>query len=100
MEGVISIITSRTIFTALALLIVARLFWMLEPGQAIAGSIGVVVIGTMVWFTDIWTDYILPFGFWETKASDYGSPRNSMGALVILAWVLLAVLGYATLELK
>ena len=90
---------SSTIFTGIALVIVVRLFFVVDLGQAFAVSLAVVVIGTMVWFTDILTDYILPFGFWETKASDYGSPRQSMGALVILAWVLLILLGFATLRL-
>lgn len=90
---------SSTIFSAIALLIVVRLFFVLDLGSALAVSLAVAVIGTMVWFSDIWTHYILPFGFWQTMARDYSSPERSGGAIVMIGWVLLILLGFATIRL-
>jgi hypothetical protein len=87
--------TISVAFTAVAVLIVVRLFWVRDIESALVGSVAVVLIGTMVWFSDFWTTYILPFGFWQTMATDYNSPERSGGAIAMIGWVLLLLIGYA-----
>jgi len=85
---------SRLFFMGIVIAIVARLFWLRDVEPALVGSVGVVLLCTMVWCTQVWVDYILPFGFWASKASDFGSPGKSSGGLVLMAWVLLLLMGY------
>ena len=88
--------TSSIVFAGISILIVGRLILVRDMEAAIAGCAAVVFLGSMVWFSEFWTDYVLPFGFWETKASDYGTPRQSGPAIAMIGWALLFVLGYIT----
>ncbi len=87
---------SRLIFIGIAVLIVVRLYLVRDIDAALVGLVAVILIGTMVWFSDFWSRYILPFGFWESKASDFKTPERSRGAIVFIGWVFLALLGYTT----
>ncbi len=87
-------ITSRAIFIVIALLIVGRLFYVQGMEAAMIALGAVALLATMVWFNDFWARYILTFGFWESKASDFKSPGNSKGAIVMIAWVLLILMAY------
>lgn len=88
--------TSSIVFAGISILIVARLLVVRDIEAVIAGCVSVAVLGSMVWFSEFWTDYVLPFGFWESKASDHGTPRQSGPAIAMIGWALLLVLGYIT----
>ena len=90
---------SRVIFIGIAIFIVSRLFLLQGIEVAAAGLFGVTVIGAMVWFSGFFAEYILPFGFWESKARDFKKPQQSESAVVMIAWIFLLLLGYATLSL-
>jgi len=88
-------ISSRVLFAGSALFVVLKLFSVRDFESAVGGTVGVLVTASMMWFSDFWATYILPFGFWASKASDYRSPGNSEGAIILLAWVFLALIAYS-----
>lgn len=90
---------SRLIFIVIAGTIILRLFLVRGIEPATAGAVLVILIGTMVWFSDFWAEYILYFGFWESKAVDYKHPQRSTGAVAFLGWVFLLLLGVAIILL-
>ena len=90
---------SRLVFIAIAASIVLRLFLVQGLKPAAAGAVIVLLIGTMVWFSDFWAEYIIYFGFWESKASDYRHPQRSAGAVAFLGWVSLLLFGAAVCRL-
>jgi hypothetical protein len=86
---------NRLIFAGIALAVVARLYSVLGIEGAASGLAIVTLVGTMVWFNHFWAEYILPFGFWESKASDFKTPHRSAGAIALLGWVLLLLIAWA-----
>jgi hypothetical protein len=86
---------SRAIFIVVACLVVVKLYLSFGSGAATGGLALVAFAGSMVWFGDFWAEYILPFGFWHSKATDFKTPERSAGALAVLGWVMLLLLGYA-----
>lgn len=86
---------NRLIFTGIALAVVARFYAVLGIEGATSSLAIVTLIGTMVWFNDFWAEYILPFGFWASKASDFKTPRRSAAAIALLGWVLLLLMAWA-----
>jgi len=51
----------------------------------------------MIFFGQLWADYILPFGFWESFARDAGNAGRSAPAVAFLGWILLALMGVGVL---
>ena len=88
---------NRILFSVISILIMIRVFVTKGHEEAIGISVALVLLGTLIWFTDFWTDYILAFGFWESKATDFKTPGDSSAALVFLAWVVMLVVGWAML---
>lgn len=76
----------------LAVLIIVRAAMMQSLEDAIIGAVGVIFIGTMIWFKNVWAEYILPFGFWESKAKDYKNAAGSAPAIAFIGWVLLVLM--------
>lgn len=87
---------SRVIFIALTALVVARMFVLKGAEAAIGAALGIAVLGTMVWYSDFWARYLLAFGFWESRASDFKTPENSAPAVALIGWILLGLSAYAT----
>lgn len=58
---------------------------------------GVIFCGTMIFFSRLWAEYIIPFGFSATKASDYSHASDSAPAVVFLGWVLFVAVILITL---
>ena len=85
---------ANIVFILLAASIIVRLFMHRDPVAAMGGSLGVLVIGSMIWFRQFWIIYVLPFGFWEARAKDFKNPQASTDALVLVAWVLMLVMAY------
>jgi hypothetical protein len=86
---------SRVVFTGIALAVVARLYALLGIEGAAIGVVIVTLVGTMVWFNDFWAEYLLPFGFWASKASDFKTPQRSAAAVALIGWVLLLLVAWA-----
>jgi len=86
---------SRLIFTGIALAVVARFYAVLGIEGAASGLVVVALVGTMVWFSDFWAEYLLPFGFWASKASDFKTPERSAAAVALIGWVLLLLIAWA-----
>jgi len=84
---------TRSLFIVIAATIILRLYLVQGIKPAVAGTVLVALIATMVWFSEFWAEYILYFGFWESKASDYKHPQRSTVAVVFLGWVSLLLLG-------
>jgi len=84
---------SRTVFAGIALLIILRLVFFREGEMLFAGSVLILLAGTMVWFSDFWSDYLLTWGFMAYFASDFKAPQNSSAAVAMLGWVILLFLG-------
>ena len=87
---------TRTIFFALAVLVVVRVFLLKGAEAALGAALGVAVLGTMVWFSDFWARYLLAFGFWESKATDFRTAENSAPAVALIGWILLGLSVCAT----
>jgi hypothetical protein len=85
------------VYVAVASMLVLKLFDRGETEAVLAGAAGVVVCGSMIFLSQVWADYILPFGFWEHFASDAGSSGNSAPAIAFIGWILLALMGYGIL---
>jgi hypothetical protein len=85
----------RLIFIAIALAVVARLYALLGIEGVASGLVIVTLLGTMVWFNEFWAEYLLPFGFWASKASDFKTPQRSAAAVALLGWVLLVLVACA-----
>jgi len=85
---------SRLIFLAICFFIVVRMYMLEGLEAALASSLGVALLASMIWFTDFWTSTIMTFGFWESKAKDFKSPQHSMPALVLMAWILLLLFAF------
>ena len=85
----------RLIFIAIALAVVARLYAVLGIEGVASGLVIVTLLGTMVWFNEFWAEYLLPFGFWASKASDFKTPQRSAAAVALLGWVLLMLVACA-----
>lgn len=66
--------------------------------RMLAGVGGVVACGSMIFFSQLWTDYILPFGFWESFARDAGNAGRSAPAVAFLGWSGLALMGFGILS--
>ena len=75
---------TRTIFFALAVLVVVRVFLLKGAEAALGAALGVAVLGTMVWFSDFWARYLLAFGFWESKATDFRTAETSAPAVALI----------------
>jgi len=87
-------LTARIIFTAIGGSIIARLFLIDDLESTLVGMGSVLFCGSMIFYNHLWAEYILPFGFWESKASDFKQPQNSAPAVAFLGWVFLLLLGY------
>jgi len=87
---------TRTIFFALAVLVVVRVFLLKGAEAALGAALGVAVLGTMVWFSDFWARYLLAFGFWESKATDFRTAETSAPAVALIGWILLGLSVCAT----
>lgn len=81
------------VYLAVAIMVVLKLSDRDETEIVVAGVAGVVTCGSMIFFSQIWADYVLPFGFWEHFTIDPGSSWNSAPAIVFIGWILLALLG-------
>jgi hypothetical protein len=86
---------SRLVFAAIALAVVARFYATLGIEGAAGGLLAVALVGTMVWFNEFWAEYLLPFGFWASKASDFKTPQRSAAAVALIGWVLLLLIAWA-----
>ena len=85
----------RIFFIVTAAAIILRLLLAHGIKSATAGTVLVIPIGSMVWFSDVWAEYGLSLGFWESKAIDFKHPQRSAGAVAFLGWVFLILLGIA-----
>jgi hypothetical protein len=84
------------LFGVIGALVVIRLIATQGLEAAAAGALAAVFFGTMVWFKDFWAGYVLTFGFWESKASDFKHPARSSAAVALLGWVFLILLAVGT----
>ena len=89
-------VMSRTIFITLAALVVVRVFLVKGSESAFGVALGVAVLGTMVRFSDFWAQYLLAFGFWESKATDFRAAENSVPVVALIGWILLGPPVYVT----
>lgn len=85
---------------ALGIFIVGRLYALHGIDAAVPGLGAVALFGSMVWGKDFWAEYLLPFGFWASKASDFEHPGPSAGGVAIVGWVLLIVLAWAVYAMQ
>lgn len=87
---------ARLVFLVIAALIVARLY-IVEGAHAAGGGLGIVAItGAMIWFSRFLAEYLLPLGFWASKATDFKHPERSAAAIALIGWVLLLLAAWAT----
>lgn len=57
---------------------------------------GVIFCGSMIFFSQLWAQYIIPFGLSATNASDYAHATDSAPAVILLGWILLGAVILAT----
>ena len=74
------------VFVVVAVVIVFKLSQQDQIETIFAGVAGVGACGPMIFLSRVWADYILPFGFWESFASDAGNSGNSAPAIVLIGW--------------
>lgn len=87
---------SGIVFVVISIVMVARLY-VLAGVEAAAGGLALAAVAaTMVRFNEFWAEYILPFGFWASMASDSRNPGRSSAAVALLGWVLLILLAAAS----
>ena len=82
---------------AISLFVVGRLYAMQGVEAALTGLGGVALFGSMVWYSEFWAEYVLPLGFWASKASDFDRPGRSAVGITLIGWVLLLLLAGAVL---
>lgn len=87
---------ARLVFAVIATLIIARLYIVGGIQAAGGGLVAVALTGTMIWFSRFLAEYVLPMGFWASKASDFKHPERSAGAIALIGWVLLSLMAWAT----
>ncbi|MCP3986779.1 MAG: hypothetical protein GY723_20530 [bacterium] len=85
---------TRVLFLAIASVLIAKLYLAQGAEPALVGTAGVAVCGSMVFFGHLWADYVLPMGFWASKASDFGDQVGSAPAVAFLGWIFLALMGW------
>jgi hypothetical protein len=73
------------------------LFEFTGDSRALLGAAGVAVCGSMIFFSRLWSDYILPLGLLSSLASDAGQSERSALAMALLGWVLLALMAVSVL---
>jgi hypothetical protein len=88
---------SRLVLIGLAALVVGKLFAIQGLEAAFAGLLGVALCASMIELNDFWAEYLLPFGFWASKARDFEHAGRSAGAVALVGWILLLLFAGAVL---
>jgi hypothetical protein len=86
---------SIIIFIIISIIIFTRVYTVKSIDEAMAILIGIVVTGSMIWFTGIWTRF-LGFGFIESMARDSRTPQNSSAGIKVLGWLLFLIMAGCT----
>lgn len=87
---------AKLVFAVIATLIVARLYIVGGIQAASGGLVAVVLTGAMIWCSRFVAEYLLPMGFWASKASDFKQADRSAAAVALIGWVLLSLMAWAT----
>ena len=80
---------------ALGVFVVGRLYLFRGIDAAAGGLIASILIGSMIWRSDVWAEYVLPFGFWASKASDFERASHSAAGIAIMGWALMLLFAAA-----
>ena len=86
-------INSRTSFIGIAILIIIRLFFFRDGVTLVPGCVLILFAFTLVWFSEFWAEYLLPWGLMAYFATDFKTPGDSSAAVAVLGWAILLALG-------
>ncbi len=75
----------------------ALLIYQRDGGKsALVFSIALAPILSIIWYSNIWATYIIPFGWMASRASDAKQPMPT-APVACIGWILLLLLLYALL---
>ncbi|MCB1614926.1 MAG: hypothetical protein KDI30_02825 [Pseudomonadales bacterium] len=85
---------SELFFSAVCLLALLRSIFIHPLEQFMGVAIASILLGSLFFYSKFWAEHILGLGFWESKASDFKTAKNSWLALRFLAIFSMMMLCY------
>ena len=82
----------KSLSLLIALVILVRASMLSEPQELAFLVLGLLLLLSMIWRGDLWAKFVLPMGFWESKARDFKKSDSQGPVIAALGWLLLLVL--------
>lgn len=82
-------ILNRLLSLLAAIAIIYRIVQLNDFRETLVAVISILVMLSMIWRGDLWAKFVLPMGFWESKALDFKKSDTQGAVITVFGWVLL-----------
>lgn len=69
--------------------IIYRIAELSDWQETLVTMVSLLIMLSMIWRGDLWAKFVLPMGFWESKALDFKKSDTQGAVMTVFGWVLL-----------